>query len=338
MREERKKLGYAQEYQPEYVFLAYEGEEQRNKAIAMINQADVVIAGSAPNEMLVQRIRQKKLLFRYSERPFKKKVFFLKLIYHAICHRQRDLFQKNVYMLCASAYAASDYETIRLYRNRTYKWGYFPCVKNHDIDVLFSKKKKNVIMWCGRFIDWKHPDDAVMVAKKLKENGYQFHLNFVGTGIMEEKLIQLVKELNLSDYVSFLGSMPPEQVRSYMEEAGVYLFTSDRQEGWGAVLNEAMNSGCTVVASHAIGSVPYLIENEKNGIIYESGNIDMLYDKIKYVLENPDKQYNYGREAYETIVNEWNAKVAADRILILAEKLLLEECTDLFKTGPCSRA
>lgn len=51
--------------------------------------------------------------------------------------------------------------------------------------------------------------------------------------------------------------MKASEVRSYMEKADIYLFTSDFNEGWGAVLNESMNSGCAVVASHAIGSVPF---------------------------------------------------------------------------------
>ncbi len=51
-----------------------------------------------------------------------------------------------------------------------------------------------------------------------------------------------------------LGAMSPDKVRAYMERADVFLFTSDFNEGWGAVLNESMNSGCAVVASHAMVS------------------------------------------------------------------------------------
>lgn len=337
MREERKQLGYVQNDQPKYVLLAYEGDEQRNKAHSLINDADVVIAGSAPNEMLLQRIRQNKLLFRYSERPFKKKASFLKKIYFAIKFRKNDLGKKNIYMLCASAYAASDYASVGMYKGRTFKWGYFPEVKKYNIDHLLSQKQKNTLMWCGRFIDWKHPDDAIQVARKLKESGYDFCLNMIGAGVMEEQLKQLVKDYELEDRVHFLGPMPPERVRSYMEEAGIYLFTSDRQEGWGAVLNESMNSGCAVVANHAIGSVSYLMKNGENGMIYESSNVDMLYEKVKYLLEHPETQKILGKAAYQTMVSEWNAKVAAERLLHLSEVILSgEKNPHLYENGSCS--
>ena len=36
-----------------------------------------------------------------------------------------------------------------------------------------------------------------------------------------------------------------------------------------------MNSACAVVANSAIGSVPFLIKNKENGLIYENGNKKM---------------------------------------------------------------
>lgn len=338
MREERKKLGYKQDDRP-YICLSYENLEKRREALDLINNADVVIAGAAPNDMLTERIRAGKLLFRYSERPFKKKVSFLKKVYHWLNFRKRDLWKKNIYMLCASAYTAGDYASVGMYKNRTYKWGYFPVVKEYDIEVLLSKKKRNTLMWCGRFIDWKHPDDAILLAKKLKDAGYNFCLNLIGTGDMEKELHQMAEDFDLTDRVHFFGSMTPDQVRAYMEETGIYLFTSDRQEGWGAVLNESMNSSCAVVASHAIGSVPFLIKDGENGLIYQSGNVDMLFEKVKYFLNYPEEQRRVGLAAYQTMRTVWKAEIAADRILQLSERLLAEKIyPDLYETGPCSKA
>ena len=338
MREERRKLGYAQD-NPPYVLLCYEGEEQRKKALFLINDADVVIAGGVPSDILKDRIRQNKLLFRYAERPFKKKISYLKKFYHGMKLNKRDMGNKNIYMLCASAYASGDYAGVGLYKNRAYKWGYFPAVNEYDTDSLMSQKKTNTIMWCGRFIDWKHPDDVITLAAKLKSAGYDFLLNIVGGGVMEEELKQLSYDLGVSDRITFLGSMPPEKVRTYMEEAGIYLFTSDRQEGWGAVLNESMNSGCAVVTSHAVGSAPFLVRDGENGFLYESENTEMLFDKVKYLLDHPEEQKRLGRAAYETMTGLWNAKTAASRFLQLSEKLLSgENNPGLFEDGPCSKA
>ena len=191
----------------------------------------------------------------------------------------------------------------------------------------------------GRLLDWKHPDDAITVAKRLKEAGYDFYMDIAGSGEMEDQLKTMVQTGGLNDCVTFLGAVPSNEVRELMEKAAIYLFTSDRYEGWGAVLNESMNSGCAVVASHAIGAVPYLMKHGENGLIYHSGDIDDLYNNVRYLLDHPEVQVRLGSAAYETIVNEWNADVAAQRLVSLSEQLLAGEKTpDLYERGICSPA
>ena len=340
MREERRKLGYGENDFPEYVLLSYLNRENEELADRYIAEADIVVVGSAPEAMLKSRKKAGKIILRYSERLLKNG--FEPWKYPIRFQRWHKNNPKGlpIYMLCASAYTSADYAKFGLFKGKTYKWGYFPeCKKYDDLTGLISNKEKNRIMWCGRFLDWKHPDDALVVARKLKEQKYDFHMDIIGTGEMEDSLKQYVEIHELKDVVSLLDPMKPEKIREKMEKAGIYLFTSDKKEGWGAVLNEAMNSACAVVASHAIGSVPYLLKNHENGLIYESGNTDMLYGCVKYLLDNPEEQIRLDIAAYHTITAEWNAEVAAERFVNLAEHILMEEKDiDLYASGPCSKA
>ena len=154
---------------------------------------------------------------------------------------------------------------------------------------------------------------------------------------MEQELKSLIDKYELNDYVHMLGSMPPDKVRRRMEEANIFLFTSNMQEGWGAVLNEAMNSGCACIASHAIGSTGFLIEHEKNGFVYRDGDNDDLYVKVNKLIENKELREKININAYKTITELWNAEEAARRFLILCECLEKGKETP-FETGPCSRA
>ena len=107
-----------------------------------------------------------------------------------------------------------------------------------------------------------------------------------------------------------------------MEAADIFLFTSDFNEGWGAVLNEAMNSACAVVASHAIGSVPFLLHEGENGLIYKNGDENGLLDRVVQLIEQPEMRKRLGRKAYQTLTEQWNAEIAAERFLQLSEALL----------------
>ncbi|MBQ0036626.1 MAG: glycosyltransferase, partial [Firmicutes bacterium] len=209
----------------------------------------------------------------------------------------------------------------------------------YNIDELTDKKNNDVtsILWTGRLIDWKHPELAIKLAKRLKDNNYSFKLNIIGQGDMEDEINKMIIDNNLSYCVNMLGSMPPEEVRKFMERANIFLFTSDKQEGWGAVLNEAMNSGCACVASHAIGSACFLIKRNQNGLIYKDGDFEDLYKQVESIIDDKDKQKELGINAYKTIAETWNAKVAAERFLVLANEL--EKGNDTpFSEGPCSKA
>lgn len=337
MREERKQLGYGEIDIPNYVFSCK--DLTLNNVLERIDCADVAIVGSASEALLLNRIHNKKLFFRYSERPLKKGFEIYKYPYRFLKWHRTNPSRSCSYLLCASAYTSADFSRFFLYKNRMYKWGYFPETKHYDLHSLLARKKQTKILWCGRFLDWKHPDDAIRIAHRLKSDGYDFALNIIGTGIMEETLRQMICKNRLEENVHLLGSMPPGKVREHMEQAGIYLFTSDRQEGWGAVLNESMNSGCAVVASHAIGAVPYLMKHNSNGLIYKSGNVDALYQNVKYLLDYPEVQRRLGEAAYHTITDEWDAGIAAERFVNLAQHILDgEQYPDLYSSGPCSKA
>lgn len=164
-------------------------------------------------------------------------------------------------------------------------------------------------------------------------------MSIIGNGEMEQQLRTMIENKGLSDCVEMLGAMSPEDVRSHMEKADIYLFTSDFNEGWGAVLNESMNSGCAVIASHAIGSVPFLIRDGENGLIYENGNQQQFEECVESVIKNSEYRKRLGVNAYESIVNVWSADIAAKRFVKMSQALLKEESANsLFEIGPCSRA
>ena len=315
--EERKALGWGEDGIPSFVLQAYTSKEEKDRCQNLINDADVVIWGGCPFSMVRPRLKKKKLTFAYSERIFKKGFsgfdYWGRVIKY-FCRLKPYL--KRHYLLCASSYAASDYDRIGLFKGKAFRWGYFPSIKKHeDLSAILGRKEENSILWVGRLIDWKHPEMAIEAARLLRDEGITFNLNIIGCGEMEDILHSMITEYNLEDRVKMLGSMSPQEVRRYMEASQIFLFTSDQNEGWGAVLNEAMNSCCTVVADNRIGSVPYLMKDTENGFIYYTGELEEMYKKVKLALAQKEKCKEIGRNAYQTMADMWNAEVAAWRLI-----------------------
>ena len=336
MREERKALGWG-EYTPSYVLNSYISEENYKRAMDLIYNADVTIIGSAPEKMLRERIKAGKLTFRYSERLLRHGLELKKYLYRFFRYRYINPRKSNVYLLCSSAYTSADYKRFGLFKNKAFKWAYFTEAKKYEnVDELIEKKNKAEILWCGRFLALKHLDDAISVVNRLIKEGYHCKLKVIGTGSEKENLKAMCSDLGCADSVEFVGTMSPDKVRENMEKAEIFLFTSDFNEGWGAVLNESMNSACAVISSHAAGATPFLIDDGVNGFIYKSGDISELYSKLKNLLETDGLTAKTGKEAYKSITEVWAPKVAARRFLALSDSILKQGDVSLYSDGPCS--
>lgn len=333
--EEQLNLGY-NSYDVPYT-VRY--RDQKAFVDRMILEADVVICGQAPVGMIKDRLKTGKLTFRCSESRYKKLNRFLKWPIYTY----ESYWFNKCYLLCASAFAPIDYYLSGMSPEKCYKWGYFTEVKKYEsvVDLMRMKRAKHPqsvsILWAGRLLGWKHPERALYVAENLKNKGYSFTLEIIGTGKLQSKLARLISEKGLDDCVKLLGSMPHVEVRKKMEESDVFLFTSGRGEGWGAVLNESMNSGCAVVVDGNIGSAPYLIDNGVNGLIYSGEDNSDLLKKVERLVQDRTMTVSLGRKAYETILNIWNAEVAGKNLMALCDALLTNNVVPIMN-GPCEHA
>ena len=326
MEEERQKMGWHEKEKPSYVHCFYEEEAFCREKI---EEADVVLFGGVSDESFIEkRLQEKKPVIRVDERMYKE-AQWKAISPRGLLKKYKDHTRyKNdpVYFLCAGAYVADDLNIIKAYPGKKFCWGYFPPTKEYDVDHLMKEKKKEVpeLMWAARMIDWKHPELAIYGAKYLKEQGIPFHLNMIGGGPLEEQVKALIKEAGLEEQVTLLGFQPPETVRAFMEQADIFLMTSDRKEGWGAVANEAMNSGCALLADVMTGAAPCLIKHKENGMIYKSGDRQMFAECLKELVLNGSLRDQMGRSAYETIVTTWNADYAAKELLHLIRTVVLK--------------
>lgn len=334
------KMGYAYymaDGNKEELPWVFSGWQKPDQAKQIILDADAVITANCSDDWVMHRLKRNKLTFRAHERWYRRELPWYKIpraIVGGWLHHGRF---PGLYLLSASAYTASDAARIGCFRQKAYRWGYFPRFRVYTHQQIKDAKENDVpvILWAGRFVDWKRADDALLACKVMQKAGFRFQLRIAGSGPEEKSLHSLA--MDMGDSVQFLGVLSPEQLRDEMEKSNIFLFTSDFQEGWGVVLNEAMNSGCAVVASHAAGAAPYLIQDGKNGLIYQCGNIDALAQRIRGLLDSPSRRLELGLQAYETILTQWSPKQAAVRFVDLCAGLMNSNLTPE-SHGPCSVA
>lgn len=347
MEAERLAMGWGGDGRPPYVRCLYEEEEACRKRML---ESDIVIFGWISREELLdvtelieKRDQRGKLSMRLSERLYREgqwKAVSPRGLWKKYQDHTR-FRNKQVCLLCAGAYVASDFHIVRAYPGKMLKFGYFPETVRYTEKEFRSLKERDGkvhIVWAGRFLPLKHPEFVVRIGEELKKAEESFHIHMAGGGELEQDIKRQVAEKGLEDCFTFYGYTEPGKVRKIMEKCHIHLFTSNHLEGWGAVVNEAMNSGCAVVASGEAGAIPFLIENGKNGLVYHKGSYPEFAGLVKGLVSDQERIRQLGKAAYETITGMWNAEHAAEELIRFCGEWMESGRIVPAKEGPLSMA
>lgn len=346
-RDEKELKGGADYSSRHYCILAGESTEAQDEAMRLARESDTCVFGACSQEYAIERARQKNcgLSFEVGERWLKRG--WVNIISPRLrewwWNYQRFYRNKPFYKLCSSAFAAEDDRKMFAYKDRHFKWGYFTRVDEdfvveapRNLGVSTSEITTH-IMWCSRFLRLKHPELPIRMAANLKSKGYRFVLDMYGSGEEEASTKKLVHELGVEDVVHFHGALPNSEILKAMRQHDFFLFTSDRYEGWGAVANEAMANGCALVASDAIGSTPYLVQDGVNGFSFASESVEALTERVEWLLCHPEQMRLMQREACRTMQEVWSPVKAASALLQLIDDLQYGRESSIME-GPCSKA
>lgn len=335
--EERIKLGWEIDYSEDWLVKAWLSEQEKKRAYETLRRSKIVVWGYAPKREIRERISQNKLTFCYTERIFKRGRF--RIIDPRVLKNIYEQFKMNDrlshHLLSVGPYCADDFRWIGVFNNRMWRWGYFPEVPE---TITRYKNDRPIILWAGRMLDWKRVDLLIRAAAWVRAKGGCFLLRLIGGGPLEQKLRDMASRFKLYDICKFIGPQSPEHIGKEMEQADIFALPSNQQEGWGAVVNEAMSRGCCVIGSKSAGSVPWLIQDGVNGHVFEGNRVDDLGRILLYCIQNPDHTRQMGLAARATMLNLWSPEVAAERFLRLCEAIEGGTNSPFNDQGPCSPA
>lgn len=343
------KGGAADYSQRPYLLRAWQSKDALDKAMHLAFTAEVcVFSGCESIPFIKERLRLGLLSFDMGERLLKRgwanllspRIFKQFLTYHL-----QRWAEKPLYKLCCSAFTASDCHKLGMFSGRCYKWGYFTSVED-NIEFLDSIDCQISIMWCARFLALKHPEMVVDLAKILKRKGYNFSIDIFGdegntttydNSFSKQRLEKLIKLYDVEDKITLRGNVPNNKIIDELRNHQIFLFTSDKKEGWGAVANESMSNGCVLVASDEIGSTPYLIKDGSNGLVFKSCDSLSLSAKVEWLINHPQEMKQMRLNALKTMKTLWNPHNAAVSLLKLIENIQ-QGLDSSIEEGPCSKA
>lgn len=140
--------------------------------------------------------------------------------------------------------------------------------------------KKLRLIYVGQLIKRKRPKDILNTLTRCDKT--KFSLDIFGDGELKEEMVSMVDQLGLSNNVFFHGIQSRAIITQSMLDADCLILPSE-YDGWGAVVNEAMECGLVVIVSSGVRAKSILDEK----FIYQTGSIDQLEAKINSLIASP---------------------------------------------------
>lgn len=159
------------------------------------------------------------------------------------------------------------------------------------------------LLYAAKFIPKKRPLDLVAAVRHLDatDNSRSYHLLFVGAGELSGTVRQQCRVVFDAEghavvfnqdgaqapAASFTGFLNQSEIARAYVAADALVLSSDADETWGLVVNEAMACGLPAIVSDACGAAEDLVVPLDPHLSYPCGDVKALADSIRWLADHP---------------------------------------------------
>lgn len=165
-------------------------------------------------------------------------------------------------------------------------------------------------LYMGRLSTEKGIFTLIKAFEKLPEK----KLKIMGTGEIEAEIIRYISENSLTN-IELIGFKEGEEKNSIIRNARALIVPSEWDEPFGRIVIESFQYGVPVIASNR-GGLPELLDEDRNGKIFISGNIDSLINSIKDMdLKTNEEYFEMKRQCLLDVKQKFSEEIYIKKIL-----------------------
>ena len=136
-----------------------------------------------------------------------------------------------------------------------------------------------------------------------------------------DDLIALVEDAGLADNIHFIPEVPLQDMPTAYRKLSIYVAPS-HLEGFGLTVAEALATGVPTVATRGVGAFDALIEEQKNGFLYQPGDANELETKVRQLVDNSVLRKEMGQVARTSAIENMSLDVEARQLVQMYKRLL----------------
>lgn len=212
-------------------------------------------------------------------------------------NKYRRLFQYAKYVFVVSKHMKSQ---LLSFNCPEYKIVVSPASPSEKFFEILPKFDNYNILAVGRFVYKKAPQITIRAFKKVHDVFPKARLIMAGDGPLLEECKSLVELLGISESVDFKGVISILEHQNLLENAMMFVQHSKVAqngdcEGTPVAILEASAAGIPVVSTRHAG-IPYIVLNNKTGLLIEENDEDKMAESMLYLLQNTEIAKSFGAE------------------------------------------
>jgi teichuronic acid biosynthesis glycosyltransferase TuaC len=188
----------------------------------------------------------------------------------------------------------------------------------------FKISEQKIILFVGQLNKEKGVNYLLEAFSQVVTKSYyrkDVRVIIIGDGSEKENLLNLSKRLGIMNLVTFTGPVIGELLTKWYSLADLFVLPS-LTEGRPNVINEAMASECSIIATNICG-IPEQVKDGYNGFLVEPKNVEMFTKKISYLLNNEHEMHKMGKNSRRRIIEEdWTWEGYVKRIINVYNELI----------------
>lgn len=199
-----------------------------------------------------------------------------------------NLFEKRLFSYAKKIILASHYNLNRKASKYKDKTAVITPSVDRNLFKKIDNERRKEILFVGQLNishKWKGLENLIRAFKQL-ENHKDYNLLIIGGGDYIEYYRKLAKRLGLENLTRFLKKLSQEEIVRYYQRCSFVVIPSiSNVEATPMVILESMACGTPVIGGD-VGGIPYIINENKNGIIVNARDIRKLSGAMKNLIEN----------------------------------------------------
>ena len=138
----------------------------------------------------------------------------------------------------------------------------------------------------------------------IKKNINNIKLNIIGTGSLENKIKQMVKDYDLETEVNFFGHVSHHKIVPYFQKLSIFVCPSLR-ESFGVSVLEASSAAVPVIANK-VGGLMEVVQHGETGYLLDATKPKKLADCLEKLIINHNLRFNLGQNGRDFVKENFN--------------------------------